>query len=201
MIRTIKFMQMLLILGGLLLAGSGAQASGLRAEMEAYPFPQVSPGQGATSGGGGGGGDFPWPWDFAVKFPWENVQGVWRAQKDGRSVYFMFRRVQPKRIKIKQIDVNTCEVVGIGQGYERAKTVIVAQMIGQRGNPYNFTLYAFNEEDSPEPPILSKVGTEQVIVVRINSLVSSEPDFAAQMVRISDRLEMTCGPDGEKIRF
>lgn len=189
MVRTIKLMQMLLILSSLVFsttvkAGESSQDSCQR---------QVARGPGDDT--------HPWPWGFAVEFPWEDVQGIWKAEKDGKAIYFMFRRVQAKRIKIKQIDIETCSVVGTGQGFERADTVIVAQMLTNRGYPYNFTLYAFNEEDSPEPPIVSQVGTQQVIVVRINSLTSPEPEFAAQMVRISDRLEMTCGPSEKKIKF
>ncbi|WP_413289307.1 hypothetical protein [Bdellovibrio sp. HCB337] len=196
MVRTIKFFQMLLILSSIVF-GTAAMAV---SEQNYEQFSCSAPTGGA--GGGDGGGDIIWPWDFAVKFPWENVQGVWRAEKDGKILYYMFRRVQAKRIKIRQIDVETCEVIGTGQGYETAKTVIAAQIMDTvTRESYNFTLYAFNEEDSPEPPISSKAGTEQVIVVRIYPLFSSEPEFAAQMVRISDRLELTCGPNEKKIKF
>jgi len=188
MVRTIKLLQMLLIL-----------SIGLSAVSRAETLTDYSCQDHQITGPGDD--THPWPWDFAVKFPWDDVQGVWRAEKDGKTLYFMFKRVQAKRIKIKQIDINTCEVIGTGQGFERAKTVIVAQMMEKGGESYNFTLYAFNTEDSPEPPIISKVGTDQVIVVRINSLTSSEPEFSAQMVRISDRLEMACGPEEKRLKF
>lgn len=196
MVRTIKLFQMWLILSSILLSA----ATGFATEQNyGIQCAQMAPHGGS---GGGGGGDFPWPWDFAVRFPWEDVQGVWRAEKDGKVFYFMFRRVQAKRVKIKQIDIDTCEVIGTGQGFERAKTVMVAQMTDTvTREPYNFTLYAFNEKDSPEPPILSKAGTEHVIVFRINSLTSPQPEFAAQMVRISDRPEMSCGPLEKKLKF
>jgi hypothetical protein len=189
MVRTIKLLQMLLILSSI---GLSTVSHGVASADELCQNHQIT---------GPGDDTHPWPWDFAVKFPWDDVQGVWRAEKDGKTLYFMFKRVQAKRIKIKQIDISSCEVIGTGQGFERAKTVIVAQMMEKGGESYNFTLYAFNTEDSPEPPILSRVGTDQVIVVRINSLTSSEPEFTAQMVRLSDRLEMACGPEEKRLKF
>ncbi|HEY8269560.1 MAG TPA: hypothetical protein VIG33_01620, partial [Pseudobdellovibrionaceae bacterium] len=133
MVRTIKFFQMLLILGSICVGTHS------RAEVA-----QVTRGPGDDT--------HPWPWGFEVKFPWNEVQGIWRAEDNGKAVYFSFRRVEEKRVKIKQIDFATCSVIGTGQGLERDKT-LVAQIITNRSvEPYNLTIYAFNEEDSHKPP-------------------------------------------------
>lgn len=195
MVRTIKFLQMLLILSGIAM-GTTVKAEHNESGMELMIHSQVGGG-----GGGNGGGDFPWPWSFAVNFPWNDVQGIWRLEKGDDVLYFSFRRIQAKRIKIKQIDIDTCDVVGIGQGLEKDKTIVSQIRNTFTNQTYNLTIYAFNEEDSPEPPILSKVRPDQVIVARIRSLDSPEPEFAAQMVRISDRLEVRCGSQEKKTKF
>lgn len=181
MVRTIKYLQMLLILAVFSLGtvSHAADPMGLR---------------------GPGDDTHPWPWGFEVKFPWDDVQGIWRVQKDDKTLFFSFRRVQAKRIKIKQIDIDTCNVVGTGQGLERDKTIVAQIRNTDFNETYNLTIYAFNEEDL-EPPILSQVGSEHVIVARINSLDRLLPEFAAQMVRISDRLEVRCGDQDKKTRF
>ncbi len=191
MVRTIKLLQMWLILGGICIATS-SQAQ-VRQDGKYCNDTQTTRGPGDDT--------HPWPWGFEVKFPWDDVQGIWRTQKDGKTLYFSFRRVQTKRVKIKQIDFETCDVVGTGQGLERDRT-IVAQIRNTYSNEtYNLTVYAFNEEDSPEPPILNQVNQDHVIVARINSLDRPDIEFAAQMVRISDHLEFKCGIGDKKTRF
>jgi hypothetical protein len=193
MVRTIKLLQKLLILGGICLGvfshAGGAQKSQYGGESQIALGPDD------------GGGSHPWPWGFEVTFPWNDVQGIWRVQKDGKTLYFSFRRVQAKRVKIKQIDFNTCNVIGTGQGLERDRTIVAQIRNTYSDETYNLTIYAFNEEDSPEPPILSQIGQDHVIVVRINSLDGPRAEFAAQMVRISDRLELKCGDQDKKTRF
>lgn len=192
MVRTIKLLQKLLILGGFCTV-LAAQAT------VAHEGPYCHDNALGTDGGDHGG-SHPWPWGFEVKFPWDDVQGIWRVQKDDTVLYFSFRRVQAKRIKIKQIDITNCQVVGTGQGLERDKTIVAQIRNTYSEETYNLTIYAFNEEDL-EPPVLSPVGSEHVIVARINSLDHQAPEFAAQMVRISDRLEVKCGEQDKKTRF
>lgn len=181
MVRTIKFFQTLLIFGGICVA-TLAQAN-----------PHVTRGPGDDT--------HPWPWGFEVKFPWDEVQGIWRAENDGKVLYFSFRRVQEKRVKIKQLDFETCTVIGSGQGLERDKT-LVAQIVTNRSvEPYNLTIYAFNEEDSPKPPILHQIGKDHVIVVRMSRFNHPGFDFIAQMVRISENFEFQCANQGKKTKF
>lgn len=191
MVRTIKFLQKLLILGSVCSA-LVAQAAVTGATFDCH--------DNTISGGDNHGGSHPWPWGFEVKFPWDDVQGIWRVQKDDTVLYFSFRRVQAKRIKIKQIDITTCQVVGTGQGLERDRTIVAQIRNTYSEETYNLTIYAFNEEDL-EPPVLSPVGSEHVIVARINSLDHQASEFAAQMVRISDRLEVKCGDQDKKTKF
>jgi hypothetical protein len=190
MVRTIKLIQKWLILMSMIWGTTVPAIAG----NAVYECPQ------AARGGGGGGGDFPWPWGFEVKFPWDDVQGIWRVQKDTTVLYFSFRRVQAKRIKIKQIDITTCEVVGTGQGLERGNTIVAQIRNTYSEETYNLTIYAFNEEDV-DPPVLSQIGSDHVIVARINSVDHMTPEFAAQMVRISDRLEVKCGDQDKKTKF
>lgn len=188
MVRTIKLLQTWLILISITLGATVTAHAG-----DDFNCPKVN-------GGGTGGGDFPWPWGFEVKFPWDDVQGIWRIQKDDMVLYFSFRRVQAKRIKIKQIDITTCQVIGTGQGLERGNTIVAQIRNTYSEETYNLTIYAFNEEDL-DSPVLSPVGSEHVIVARINSLDHQAPEFAAQMVRISDRLEVKCGDQDKKTKF
>ncbi|MGZ3743010.1 MAG: hypothetical protein ACXWRA_04040 [Pseudobdellovibrionaceae bacterium] len=181
MVRTIKFFQMLLIFGGICIATLS------KAEYQLTRGP--------------GDDTHPWPWGFEVKFPWDEVQGIWRAEDEGKAVYFSFHRIQEKRVKIKQIDFETCSVIGTGQGLERDKT-LVAQIITNRSiEPYNLTMYAFNEEDSKKPPLINQAGQDHVIVARISRFNHPGFDFVAQMVRISENFDYKCGPQGKKIEF
>jgi hypothetical protein len=149
----------------------------------------------------GGDDTHPWPWGFEIQFPWDEVQGTWKAQSEGKTLYFNFRRIQTKRVKIQQIDLDSCTVVGTGQGFERNKT-IVAQITTTRSfEPYNLTVYAFNEEDSPKQPVPYQVGQEHVIVARVSRFNHPGFDFVAQMVRISDSLELKCAEWGKKAKF
>jgi len=194
MVRTIKLLQTWLILSSIFI-GATVQANTCYSNVSSS-CPRVS-----TGGGGVGGGDFPWPWGFEVTFPWNDVQGIWRVQKDDTVLHFSFRRVQAKRIKIRQIDVASCQVVGTGQGLERDKTIVAQIRNTYSEETYNLTIYAFNEEDL-EAPVLAPVGGfDHVIVARINSLDHQAPEFAAQMVRISDRLEVKCSDQDKKLKF
>lgn len=197
MVRTIKLLQMLLILGGMTL-GLVSEA-GVRHEDS---YCDVGGASRATQmGGDNHGGSTPWPWGFEIKFPWDDIQGIWRVEKGDTVLYFSFRRVQAKRIKIKQFDITTCNVVGTGQGLEKDRTIVAQIHNNYVDETYNLTIYAFDEKDSPEPPMLSDADSDHVIVARINSLDHMEPEFAAQMVRISDRLEVKCGDQEKKTKF
>jgi hypothetical protein len=186
MVRTIKFFQMLLIVSGLLLTIS-SQAS--------YRHIQ----------GGGGGGDFPWPWGLEVTIPWNDIQGVWKVESKGKAFYFGFRRVQEQRLFITQFDAARCMTLGSGPGYirEKSQKFVVAQISLKTGDAYRMAIYAFNEEDSPEPPVSGDIASipEHVMVARINSLTTVQREIAVQMVRISDRLEYKCIGQDKKLRF
>jgi hypothetical protein len=192
MVRTIKLIQMWLILISIIL---GSTASAYAGDNSQRNYLQ------SARGGGSGGGDFPWPWGFEVKFPWDDVQGIWKVQKEDTVLYFSLRRVQTKRIKIKQIDITTCQIVGTGQGLERDRTIVAQIHNTYSDETYNLTIYAFNEEDLVSSSQVMDPGSDHVIVARINSLDRQRTEFAAQMVRISDRLEVKCGDQDKKAKF
>jgi len=196
MVRTIKLLKRVLLLGSIAI-GTVSMAT-----TQGYSETDYSCAQPAGRGGDGGG-NIVWPWGFEVMFPWDDVQGIWKVQKGEKAYFFSFRRVEEKRIKIKQIDLASCKTIGIGQGMEKPNSkVIVAQIRNTHtAETYNLTIYAFNQEDSPEPPMLNNTSSDHVIVARINSLDHAAPEFAAQMVRISDRLEFRCGDQDKKTKF
>jgi hypothetical protein len=190
MVRTIKLFQMLLILSGIIF-GSLSSAS----EYQGYcSDSSVIPNDSTVNGGGGG--SHPWPWNLAVTFDLKDVQGIWKVQKGGKAYFFGFRRVSETRLSIKQFDSNLCTVIASGPGFQKdgiEKTVVAQLNNTVTGEVYRMAIYAFNEEDSPEPPLTSRVGVPTpVMVARITSLNTSEREFAVQMVRISDRLEFKC---------
>ncbi|HMD01191.1 MAG TPA: hypothetical protein VKH37_13610, partial [Ferruginibacter sp.] len=118
--------------------------------------------------------------------------------------YFGFRRVEEQRLFITQFDSTRCMTLGSGPGYIRNKSqkFVVAQISMKSGEAYRMAIYAFNEEDSPEPPVNPANSIpEHVMVARINSMSSSEREIAVQMVRISDRLEYKCIGQDKKLKF
>jgi len=191
MVRTIKFIQTLLILSGILVSTTSVAIG-------AYACTDSSP----MIRGGEGGGDFPWP--LALPFPWGDVQGVWKVAKGDRTYYIGIRRTEAKRLTVALIDTNRCSIVGIGPGLDNDTTVVAQITNNMTGEIYRVGLYAFDEKDSPEPPLTSVGDNEnpdRVMVARIRSLNTSAPEIAAQIVRISDKLEFKCGGQDKKLRF
>lgn len=183
MVRTIKFLQMLLILS----------IFSLNTASQAW-------------GGDDGGGSHPWPWGLEIPFPWNDVQGIWKVENQGQVYYFGFRRVEQQRLFITQFDASRCVILGSGPGYIRTKRqkYVVAQItLKETGEAYRMAIYAFAEEDSPEPPVggVSTPIPELVMVARINSMNNTGREIAVQMVRISSQLEYTCIGQDKKIRF
>jgi hypothetical protein len=198
MVRTIKYIQMLLIVSGILLTASSQAKTGERSEYDS---------QAIRTFGGGGGGDFPWPWGLEVSFPWDDIQGVWKVENKGKIYYFGFRRVQDKRIFVTQFDASRCLTLGSGPGFIRnkAQNFVVSQItLKATGDAYRMAIYAFDEQDSPEPPAAADgeaTVPEHVMVARITSMSTQEREIAVQMVRISDRLEFKCVGQDKKLRF
>ncbi|MBK9324504.1 MAG: hypothetical protein IPM97_16425 [Bdellovibrionaceae bacterium] len=199
MVRTYKLLQMLLLLAGITMSiSSRANLSG---NQKAYQY------QGVKPGGGGGGGDFPWPWGLEVAFPWNDIQGVWKAEYKGKVYYFGFRRVEERRLFITQFDAGQCSTLGSGPGLIRnsSQKYVVAQItLQETGEVYRVAIYAFAEADSPAPPVTNGDVInipEHVMVARINNIKCPERDIAVQMVRISDRLEFKCVGQDKRLKF
>jgi hypothetical protein len=157
---------------------------------------------------GPGDDTHPWPWGLEVPFPWEDVQGVWKVESHGNEYYFGFRRTQEKRLVVTQFDASRCVTLGSGPGLIRSKgqKYVVAQItMKATGDVYRMAIYAFAEEDSPEPPAVAGddgSGSEHVVVARITNMSSTaEREMAVQMARISDRLEFKCLGDDKKLKF
>lgn len=122
-----------------------------------------------------------WPWSLATDFPWRDIQGMWKVERDGFVSYFALKVVNVKasgerQLVVRQIDGYSCKVIATGVGFERRQTV-KAQMTDEDGAAYRVSLTAFKAEDAAEPPKKGRVQTSSVMVLSIASLSASAPEM------------------------
>ena len=115
-----------------------------------------------------------WPWSLATTFPWKDIQGMWKVEKDGFVSYFALKVVNIKasgerQLVVRQIDGYSCKVIATGVGFERRQSV-KAQMTDEEGHAYRVSLTAFRAEDAAEPPKKGRVMTDAVMVLSIGPL-------------------------------
>lgn len=100
-------------------------------------------------------GDDYWPWSLAIPFPWNDIQGLWKAEyENGSTSYFSFtvvrREKEVKQIKVVQyLDLNKCEVLARGVGREYDKQ-INAQMISANNMTFRLLMAAFDASSLPK---------------------------------------------------
>lgn len=135
-----------------------------------------------------------WPWSLAQPFPWSDLQGTWKVEKDDYVSYFIFRVVQlksgVKQVQIRQIDGVTCRVIATGAGLEKGP-LVYAQMTSRAGKVYRLDLRAFKRSDSlPEVPLEGNVYTDDVMVLSMGELNNNDLDDMVhmQIVKVSMNL-------------
>ncbi|MBV2168072.1 MAG: hypothetical protein KUL82_05120 [Bdellovibrio sp.] len=116
----------------------------------------------------------PWPWALAQPFPWSDIQGLWKVEQGDFVSYFALKVVRQKatglrQLQVKQFDGDTCRVLATGVGIERNQKIL-AQMTSKGGITYRVQLTAFNEKDSPIPPLRGSVPTQGVMVLSMGTL-------------------------------
>ncbi|MEN0057568.1 MAG: hypothetical protein AAGB31_01935 [Bdellovibrio sp.] len=147
----------------------------------------------------------PWPWALAQPFPWSDIQGFWKVEEGDFTSYFALKVVRQKstgvhQLQLKQFDGETCKVLAAGVGIERNQKVF-AQMTSKGGITYRVQLTAFNEKDSPLPPLKGAIPTEAVMVLSMGRLDERTNDEMVhiQIMKISAHLtQRTCIDDVKK---
>lgn len=134
----------------------------------------------------------PWPWALALPFPWTDIQGLWKAEDGDFVSYFAFRVVCKNsncncqdsgsicQLRVRQFDASNCYPLATGVGIERTHKVL-AQMTSNSGLIYRVDLTAFNEKDSPLPPLKSEVPVHGVMVISMGALNAQGPDEMVHM--------------------
>jgi hypothetical protein len=130
-----------------------------------------------------------WPWSLAQPFPWSDLQGTWKVEKDDYVSYFVFKVVQlrsgVKQVQVRQIDGVTCKAIATGVGLEKG-SLVYAQMTSRSGKVYRLNLTAFKRSDSPQPPLKGNVYTDAVMVLSMGELDNDLDDMVhMQIVKIS----------------
>ena len=133
----------------------------------------------------------PWPWSSSMPFPWSDVEGSWRVSQGEFVSYFALRIIQPRspatpQLVVRQYDGDTCKLLSKGVGLERNKR-IYAQMTSRGGTIYRVHFTAFDEKDSPQPPLRGNYPTQAVMVVSMGPLdhVSAHDMTHMQIVKVS----------------
>lgn len=147
----------------------------------------------------------PWPMHLAQPFPWNDIQGLWKAEQGEYSSYFALKIVRQKstghrQLQVKQFDGDTCRVLATGVGLERNEKVF-AQMTSKGGVTYRVQLTAFNKKDAPLPPLRGLIPTDSVMLLSIGTLEpKAETDmFHMQIMKVSAFLtQKVCIEDVKK---
>lgn len=136
----------------------------------------------------------PWPFHLAQPFPWQAIQGLWKVEQGDFTSYFALKVVREKatglrQLQVKQYDGDSCRIIATGVGLERNQRVL-AQMTVRGGDTYRFQLTAFNEKDSPLPPLRGSIPTQGVMLLSMGPLNDNAPAdmIHLQIMKISDHL-------------
>lgn len=133
----------------------------------------------------------PWPWSNRQPFPWSDIQGMWKVEREDFTSYFAFKVVTHKatgirQLHVKQFDGDSCRVLANGVGVENDKKIL-AQMTSKGGTIYRVELTAFSEEDLRKidiPPLKGGIPTREAMVLSMSTFDSLE-QFHMQIVKIS----------------
>ncbi|MGZ3770854.1 MAG: hypothetical protein ACXVCP_14890 [Bdellovibrio sp.] len=135
----------------------------------------------------------PWPWALALPFPWDDIQGLWKAEDGDFVSYFAFKVVCDKpeckcepgkdfcQLKVRQYDSTTCRLLADGAGIESTHKVLAQMTSMVTGMIYRVDLTSFSEKDSPLPPLKSDVPIHGVMVISIGEFNVSSPDEMVHM--------------------
>lgn len=116
-----------------------------------------------------------WPWGAEVPFPWKGIQGVWKTEIDGKTVYFSFRTLRAvnsvKQLQIAEYLSSSCELIAHGAGYEEDDRVVNALMIDRRsGQTFDMSVHVFRQADlkgTKNPQYTEVPGAKTVTVMNI----------------------------------
>lgn len=135
-----------------------------------------------------------WPWSSRQPFPWSDLQGTWKVEKDDYVSYFIFRVVQVKagvkQVQIRQIDGISCRVIASGVGLEKG-SLVYAQMTSRAGKVYRLNLSAFKRtDDLPQVPLQGNVYTDDVMVLSMGEFSNDDLEDMVhmQIVKVSMNL-------------
>lgn len=146
----------------------------------------------------------PWPFHLAQPFPWQDIQGLWKVEQGDYISYFALKVVRQKstgirQLQVKQFDGETCRVLANGVGIERNQKVL-AQMTSRGGITYRVQLTAFNQKDSPMPPLRGNLPVDEVMVLSIGALEPRGPEEMVhmQIMKVSSALtQKSCIEDAK----
>lgn len=151
------------------------------------------------------GGDIgPWPFGLEQPFPWKRIDGVWQAEMSGCRYYFVFKTTRDgrnfRRLKINQIEPNTCTSIadGFGVQQEDNQNVVSASVTGVNG-PMFFSVHVFKESDIKDIRSKNKhadvvaQSNRNVTVLSVQSLTDPERVVNHyKLVKMADDLSDVC---------
>lgn len=100
----------------------------------------------------------PFPWGTELPFPWNDIRGTWWAQQENFGSYFTFRVVSShadglNKLRVRQIDGETCKQIAVGVGIEGADRVVRVQMSGEDERVYRLSVRAFDANRMTVPEV------------------------------------------------
>lgn len=138
----------------------------------------------------------PFPMGSEIPFPWKEVHGVWKAEKDDFAAYFAFKVVREKstgaqQLSVKQIDAYTCETIGTGIGFENDKVIRAQLQSYTDGSVYRIALRAFDKKDAGKTRQV--VYNDKVFYLSITPLDSGiNQTMHVPLTKVSEKLSFKC---------
>lgn len=112
----------------------------------------------------------PIPFDAQRPFPWSFVEGGWFAKWGEFESYYTFkivrRRGSVRQLRVKQIDVSTCEVVAVGQGADvpNQKRVVAQMTYPATGQVYLMSIRSYDHDRMPGDLGIKPIQGQMVIM-------------------------------------
>ncbi len=126
-----------------------------------------------------------WPWRLAQPIPWSDIQGIWKVEGSENVSYFSFKKIYGRnsdlrQISLKQIDPESCQVIGSGVGIEKG-SFIYAQITNEDGAIFRLNLSAFKCSDSPLLPNEKNDCVDSMMVLSIGEVSVANLDQMLHM--------------------
>ncbi len=135
----------------------------------------------------------PWPWTLAKPFPWADIEGSWKVKSGDFISYFSLRIANTRygripQLAIRQYDGVTCRMLSTGVGLERNQKIYAQMTATRSGRAYRVHFTAFDEKDSPLPPLQGNIPTERMMVVSMGPLDNRGDEGMShmQIVKVSE---------------